>query len=73
MLTFAFVSFVITSFIIVASVFKSVAFKTFSIELIQPDNTLVLGYLGAAFTSYVMRRNAKDKLDKAKEEENRSV
>jgi len=63
MLTFAAASFVVTSFCILLSMVESLSFAGGTITLKSPDQTLVLAYLGACFTSYVMRRNTKDKLD----------
>ena len=39
-----------------------------SFTLNPPDATLVLGYLGATFTSYVIRRNKKDQLQSEEEQ-----
>ncbi len=57
MLTFAFVSFTVVSLCVILSCLKSKAFRTLSIELTMPDTSLLLGYLGATFSAYVLRRN----------------
>jgi hypothetical protein len=44
-------------------VIKVITVGTVHLEFGNADASLVLGYLGACFTSYVMRRNTKDKLD----------
>lgn len=70
MLTFATISFFVTSLCVFLSMLESVSLGGAEIVLKAPSETLVLGYLGAAFTSYVLRRNKKDHLDheQAKEE-----
>ena len=63
MLTFAVIAFVITSLCVVLSVIESVSIAGHAnIQLKAPDATLVLGYLGATFGAYVMRKNKKDQL-----------
>ena len=63
MLTFATISFFVVSLIVVLSCVKSFMSKNISFEFTTPDNTLILGYLGATFTSYVVRRNSRDKVN----------
>ena len=63
MLTFASAAFALTSLCIVLSMIESIVVPgSADIKLKAPSETLVLGYLGAAFTSYVFRRNKKDHL-----------
>jgi len=63
MLTFAVVAFIITSLCVVLSVIESVSIAGHAnVQLKGPDATLVLGYLGATFGAYVMRKNKKDQL-----------
>lgn len=71
MLTFATAAFALTSLCILLSMVESVSIVgAADIQLKAPSETLVLGYLGAAFTSYVLRRNKKDQIasDEAKVE-----
>lgn len=64
MLTFAAVAFLITSLCVVLSVIESINIGGHAqIALKAPDSTLVLGYLGATFTSYVFRKNKKDQVE----------
>jgi len=64
MLTFATASFALTSLCILLSMVESVSTAgAANVVLKAPSETLVLGYLGAAFTSYVLRRNKKDHLE----------
>jgi purine-cytosine permease-like protein len=63
MLTFAAISFLVSSFAVLMGVIKVITVGTVHLEFGNADASLVLGYLGACFTSYVMRRNTKDKLD----------
>lgn len=63
MLTFATSAFALTSLCIILSMVESIVVPgAADIKLKAPSETLVLGYLGAAFTSYVFRRNKKDHL-----------
>lgn len=62
MLTLAVASWAITSVLLISSVIKSLSIGKFGLELNAPDATLLLGYLGATFGAYVMRRNKKDHL-----------
>jgi len=68
MLTFATISFIVVSFIILLSVIKSLSIKETTINFALPDTTLVLGYLGACFSSYVVRRYHERQTLKDKEE-----
>jgi hypothetical protein len=64
MLTFAFISFIVTTLCVMLSVVSSISVAgKVNVALKAPDATLVLGYLGASFTSYVFRRNKKDQVD----------
>lgn len=63
MLTFAAVSFLVSSFAVVMGVVKVITVGAVHLEFGSADASLVLGYLAACFTSYVLRRNTKDKLD----------
>lgn len=69
MLTFATAAFALTSLCILLSMIDSVVVPGAEIKLKAPSETLVLGYLGAAFTSYVFRRNKKDTLSHEMEKE----
>ena len=65
MLTFATMSFVICAFAILAPVLNGfhIPFSNYSLSFGTPDTTLVLAFLGATFTSYVVRRNKKDDIE----------
>lgn len=62
-LTFAAISFYISSIAVILGMLKTINIGTFHLEFNGADPTLVLGYIAACFTSYVMRRNTKDKID----------
>lgn len=68
MLTFAFVAFCVVSFVILGSMLKSVTHKAFEVEIATPDNTLLLGYLGATFGAYVARRNKEHVVEKKEDQ-----
>lgn len=64
MFTLAVVSWGVTTLLVVASLFQGeVKIGNASFTLVSPDVTLILGYFGACFTSYVVRRNKKDQLE----------
>ena len=63
MFTLAVASWGVTTLLLLASVLQGeVKVGNVSFTLGAPDATLMLGYLGACFTSYVVRRNKKDQL-----------
>jgi hypothetical protein len=65
MLTMAFASFWLCAFAMLAPVLDGlqIPFTTYSIELGTPSSELVIAFLGATFTSYVVRRNKKDQVE----------
>lgn len=65
MLTFAAASFCICAFALLAPVLDGLHIpgSPYSLSLGTPDTTLVLAFLGATFTSYVIRRNKKDQIE----------
>jgi hypothetical protein len=63
MLTFATLSWLVVSICVFLSMFKELKFGMHEdIHISIPDSTLLLGYLGATFGSYVARRYSGDKL-----------
>ena len=64
MLTFAAISFCVCAFALLAPVLNGLQIPgtSYIIKLGVPDTTLVLAFLGATFTSYVVRRNKKDQI-----------
>jgi hypothetical protein len=63
MLTFATVGFVVSSLSVLASLMESLTIGDFQIIFKTPSESLVTVYLAAVFTSYVVRRNSKDKIE----------
>lgn len=61
-LTFAVIGMVVTSLAMMASMVKTLAIGGFSVEFQPVDTTLVLGYLGATVTAYIVRRNKSDQI-----------
>ena len=62
--TLAVYSWLITSALLLGSVFQGkIEIGPLSFTITSPDSTLLLGYLGATFTGYVVRRNKKDNLE----------
>jgi hypothetical protein len=61
----AVLSWIVTVFCIVAPMFSGfeVPFTQYVMSVTPPDNTLVITFLGTCFTGYVVRRNAKLKVE----------
>lgn len=63
MFTLAVASWVVSTVLLFGMVFQGeIKIGNASFTINSPDATLVLGYLGATFTSYVIRRNKKDQI-----------
>ncbi len=58
--TFAAISFLVTTFCVLLSCFDSLTIGSVVLRFKGADNTLLLGYLTAAFSTYVVRRTTKD-------------
>lgn len=65
MFTFAVFSWVVTVFCIVAPMLNGTAvpYTSYVFRFVPPETSLVVAFLAAGFTSYVVRRNAKLKAD----------
>lgn len=61
--SFAVISFIIVTIIVICSMFNHIAIWGFSITFNEPNIGLITLYFGGAFTSYILRRNSKDKTD----------
>ena len=59
--TFAVVAFIVMTCAVVFSMFESVSIMEHTFTFSEPDFSLLSVYFAGAFTSYVMRRNAKDR------------
>jgi NhaP-type Na+/H+ or K+/H+ antiporter len=70
MLSFALGSFIICALGLVASILQGTIIKLgdSSFTFSSPDATIYAAFLGATFTSYVMRRNKKDDLEAKRED-----
>lgn len=62
-LTFACVGMVISSAALILSLFNTISIGSVSVSLGDVDSTLVLGYMAATVTAYVIRRGKSDELD----------
>ena len=60
MWTFAVISFIVVTLSVVASFFQTISIGHFTLELNEPNVSLLTLYFGGAFTSYVVRRHTKD-------------
>ena len=72
MLTFATVSFFSCLTAIMLPMFNGIQipWTHFSLSVSAPSETLILGFLAATFTSYVVRRNKKDQIGSEEVREN---
>jgi len=55
--TFATIGFLVTTACIVLSMFSEINIGKDNFHIHTPDSTLLLGYLSATFTAYVVRRS----------------
>jgi hypothetical protein len=62
-LTFAVAGMLVTSVAMLASLVKSISIGEVALSFREVDSTLVLGYLGATVTAYIVRRNKSDQMD----------
>lgn len=62
-LTFAVIGMIITSLAMLISMAKSISVGGYDIVFRSIDTTLVLGYLGATVTAYIVRRNKSDQVN----------
>jgi hypothetical protein len=71
MLTFATGSFLVCALGLIASLLQGSVIKLgeSSFTFASPDATIYAAFLGAAFTSYVVRRNKKDQIEADHEKE----
>jgi len=64
MFSLAVFSWVITTILLLGTVFQGkIQLGNISFTISSPDATLILGYLAATFSSYVIRRNKKDQIN----------
>lgn len=64
MFTFASVGFIVTTIAVLTSLIQDMSIGNFHLTFKSPDSSLVLGYLSATFTAYVVRRNKTDDMQK---------
>jgi hypothetical protein len=62
-LTFAVVGMVVSSLALLASLVKTISVGDVDIAFQSIDSTLVLGYMGATVTAYIIRRNKADQIE----------
>ena len=62
-LTFAVAGMVVSSLALLASMVKTISVGDFELAFQSVDSTLVLGYMAATVSAYIIRRNKSDQID----------